>query len=351
MRYYIKRKYKYYLISLLFIFFINYQINNNRLVFFEPNFLKKKNKIIMIVLSGINGERGPANFIKGINETLPYNSKKCSFISSQNIFPNRGFSKLNYIYIPYPFLTENMFDQWINISEANKLILGPCFVPNFWSLFPDNNIWKERRFKEILKTVKGIGVHSKRVRDYLAQKSNTSDMIEKFIIIRPCSNINPINISKFNDRKIDILFFEKYLDLDRSEQGKQLLTLLRNSSKTIEQIKYGDYTKEKIKQLANDSKFIIYFSFYDTGAIGLKEIQNYGVLAFTHQMDLVINKDTSFFVPELADKYDMNLAYKIIMEKIKKIIKLNPNTKLIARKNQKINKCQNSLDDLCKSLL
>ena len=103
--------------------------------------------------------------------------------------------------------------------------------------------------------------------------------------------------------------------------------------------------------MANDSKFIIYFSFYDTGAIGLKEIQNYGVLAFTHQMDLVINKDTSFFVPELADKYDMNLAYKIIMEKIKKIIKLNPNTKLIARKNQKINKCQNSLDDLCKSLL
>ena len=42
-------------------------------------------------------------------------------------------------------------------------------------------------------------------------------------------------------------------------------------------------------ELAYNSKYIIYFSFYDTGAIGLKEIQNYGVFAFSHQKDLVIN--------------------------------------------------------------
>ena len=106
-----------------------------------------------------------------------------------------------------------------------------------------------------------------------------------------------------------------------------------------------------MEKLANDSKFIIYFSFFDTGAIGLKEIQNHGVFTFSHQKDLVIDKDTSYFVPELATKGNMKYAYKIIFEKMNIITKLNPNTKLISKKNQEINKCQNSLNDLCKSLL
>ena len=35
-------------------------------------------------------------------------------------------------------------------------------------------------------------------------------------------------------------------------------------------------------ELANNSKFIVYFSFFDTGAIDLKEIQNHGVFTFSH---------------------------------------------------------------------
>lgn len=95
----------------------------------------------------------------------------------------------------------------------------------------------------------------------------------------------------------------------------------------------------------------IYFSFYDTGAIGLKEIQNYGVLAFTHQNDLVINKDTTFNIPELSNEYDMKSAYKIIIKNIEKIVKMNPNSTKIASINQEYNKCQNTLDDLCNGLL
>ena len=102
--------------------------------------------------------------------------------------------------------------------------------------------------------------------------------------------------------------------------------------------------------MANNSKFIVYFSFYDTGAIGLKEIQNYGVFAFSHQLDLVIDNTTSFFVPELANNNNMLYAYKKIMQKIETIIKSHPNSKLIAKKNQEINKCENALEDLCKSL-
>ena len=75
-------------------------------------------------------------------------------------------------------------------------------------------------------------------------------------------------------------------------------------------------------RLAKNSKFIIYFSFFDTGAIGLKEIQNIGVLAFSYQKDLVIDKETSFFVPELANENDMKNAFNIIIKKINNITKL-----------------------------
>ena len=103
-------------------------------------------------------------------------------------------------------------------------------------------------------------------------------------------------------------------------------------------------------KFAKNSKFIIYFSFFDTGAIGLKEIQNYGVFAFSHQKDLVIDKETSFFVPELANEKDMKNAYNIIIKKINYITNLNPNLDIIAKKNQEINKCENSLNDLYKKL-
>ena len=73
-------------------------------------------------------------------------------------------------------------------------------------------------------------------------------------------------------------------------------------------------------KLANNAKFIIYFSFYDTGAIGLKEIHNYGVIAFTHQKEFVISNDTSFFVPELADEDNIDSAYKIILNKSKNLV-------------------------------
>ena len=102
--------------------------------------------------------------------------------------------------------------------------------------------------------------------------------------------------------------------------------------------------------LANNTKFIIYFSFFDTGAIALKEIQNYGVFAFSHQRELIIHNETGFYVPELADEYDMNKAYKIIMKKIEIITNLNPNAQTIAKINQEINKCQNALNDLCENL-
>ena len=104
--------------------------------------------------------------------------------------------------------------------------------------------------------------------------------------------------------------------MNRTKQAQELLILFRNSSLKIERLVYGNYSKKQMISLANNSKFIIYFSFYDTGAIGLKEIQNFGVFTFSHQKDLIIDNDTGFLVSELADEFDMKKAYSKIMEKI-----------------------------------
>ena len=106
-----------------------------------------------------------------------------------------------------------------------------------------------------------------------------------------------------------------------------------------------------MKELANDSKFLIYFSFFDCGPIGLIEIQNHGVIIFTHQKEFVLDNNTSFFIPELASSNDMKNAFNKIMKKIEVISKSLPNSKRVAEINQENNKCEKSLEDLCRSLL
>ena len=46
----------------------------------------------------------------------------------------------------------------------------------------------------------------------------------------------------------------------------------------------------------------------------------------------------------------MSQAYKIIMTKIENITNSQPNTQIIAKINQEINKCQNALNDLCENI-
>ena len=67
-------------------------------------------------------------------------------------------------------------------------------------------------------------------------------------------------------------------------------------------------------------------------------------------MDLVIDNETSFFIPELTNQKDMYPAFKKIIGIIERISSKNPNSQLIAKRNQFINNCQNALKDLCESL-
>lgn len=324
--------------------------NNKTLNFRENNIINKKKFLIDVDVSHRIGKYGPNQFMKSIFEVLPYNTTDCNFIPYDNILPLNANNKSDFILLPYPCFIESIYDDWAKSPYLKKLILGPLFVPGKWFYFPQKKNWNERRFTEIMKSTKGIGVHSERVRAHISERSNTSYMIEKYIIVRACTNIKPKYIKPFKDRKIDILFFEKYADLDYTKFGKDLFQHFQNSNIKIEKLKYGNYEKEDMKKLANDTKFIIYFSFFDTGAIGLKEIQNFGVYAFTVQKDLAYDKKTSLYVPEL-EELNIEKAYNIIMEKIQQVIQLSPNSQVFAKINQENNKCEKAFDDVCNYLL
>ena len=303
--------------------------------------------LVEVNISGINSNRGPGNYIRGINQVLPFIWRNCSFISSSY---NKKHLQKDLYFFPIPNFKKKQNMNLIKEKIFKKFILGPNFVPMNWNSFPDQNYWYEKNFLYLLNLSKGIVVHSERVRDYLSNRTNASNYLRKFKIIRPCTNLKPYKIKSFKKRKIDILFFEKYADLNRSEQGGKLLNLFKNTSKRLKNIKYGEYNKEIMEDLASNSKFIIYFSFFDTGAIGLKEIQNYGVIAFSLQKEFIIDNETSYYIPELANIDNMELAFNKIMKKIEFLSQSNINTYLIAKKNQMINKCENALIDLCKNV-
>ena len=247
-------------------------------------------------------------------------------------------------------MSEKTFERWKFYKRAQALLLGPCFVPNFWSRFPMDIYWKERRFREVLLTIKAVVVHSTRVRDHLASRSNNTDLLNKFILMRPCSYFRPKDIKTFQERSIDIILYEKYPDSDRRMQGKQLLELLNSTGKKIESLVSGNYTRDTELILASDAKFVIHFSFYDTGALSLKEIQNHGVIAFAHQKDLIFSNQTGYLIPEL-EYYDMVLAFHKIMKIIDEVSRTNPDTQKIADINQNYTKCERALDDICDGIM
>ena len=231
---------------------------------------------------------------------MPYETKNCKFIPSKSITPINGRNKSDYFYFPFPCLAESVYEEWNKINRSQSLLLGPYFVPTIWNYFPYQGFWNEKRFKEILKTIKGVVVNSKRIRKYLSSKSNTTDLLHKYKILRPCTNIMPKYVENFYKRTIDIIYFEKFDDLDKRKQSEQLFEYFNKTDLTIKRIKYGkfgNHTKKGIMDLANNTKFIIYYSFYDIGGIILKEIQNYGVFCFTHEEDFVLSEKTSFLMP------------------------------------------------------
>ena len=339
---YIKNIIAKFLFFSLLIFIVTWDFNNGH---------KILNKItIEIDTSGsyIN-EAGPAKFSRGLKVLLPFDAGHCHFIDGGRILPESAKKKSDYFYLPWPRYSESLYNQWNKYNRSNNLILGPNFVPNFWNSFPNKAYWKERRFREILSTIKGLVVHSERVRDHLLGRSNTTDLNSKVILVNACTNLKPKIIKPFENRTNDIILFEKFPDSNRRKEAAKLFNLFK-AKKKVTRLIYGNYTYKQMTELAYNSKYVIYFSFYDTGAIGLKEIQNYGVFAFSHQKDLVIDNKTSFYIPELEERNDMKRAFSKIMEIINSIENSNPKLEIIAKINQEITKCENAFEQFCNGI-
>ena len=329
------------ILSILILSFIYYKNKTN---------IKSNKLVIQVDISkSKQGKGGPIVLQRGISKVLPYESKYCKFIPANGIYPN-DIKNIDYFFITLPSMNENIYNKWIKINRVNSLLLGPNFVPNDWFKFPNINIWHERKFREILSAIKGIVVHSNRVRDHLMIKSNTQDLINKYILLRSCTNNLPNDIKPFQERENVIILFQKYADSDHRKQGKQLLSLLKKTNKKIKQLNYGNYKREDEFILANNSKFIIYFSFYDCGPVALKEIENYGVITFTLQKDFVINNESGYYIPEL-ELDNITLAFNKIINIIEEISHKNPDSIRIAKKNQNFNRCERALDDICDGII
>lgn len=193
-------------------------------------------------------------------------------------------------------------------------------------------------------------VNSTRVREHLIQKSKTFAKKHKYGVMRACSNMKILNVKSYEERQIDFLYYEKYMDVDRKHDGLLLYNMLIQANYSVERVGYmgkaegaHGYNLSSMKKIANNSKFVIYFSFWDTGAIALKEIQNIGVYTFSVQKDLIHDK-TGLFVDELD--WNVEKAFKIIDNHVK-LISNNLDTVEIARMNQYENSCARSLEDLC----
>ena len=322
-----------------YYYFIEYCDNSQKKIVIEVDITKGKKE-----------GGGPHQLQRGLNTVLPYNTKQCKFIPKDGIDFLNMTKNVDYFFSTSPNINERIFRQLKKFNKTKSIILGPVFVPIFWFKFPNHYHWKERNFREILYAVKAVVVHTTRVRDFLAKRSGTTDLLNNFIMFRPCSFNLPRDIKSFRSRKIDFLLFEKYFDADHRKQGAKLYKLLNSTNRTIEVVKYGTFKRDYLLFLSSDSKFVIYFSFYDPGAIALKEIQNYGVINFSLQKDLVISNKTGYFIPELEDK-DITPAFNKIMNIANSLYKNTPNSKKIARINQKISNCERALDDICDGIL
>ena len=329
------------ILILLFMYYKNFKALN----------VSKGAKLIIEVdiSKSKTGKGGPIVLQRGISKVLPYETKYCKFIAVDGIYPYDK-KNIDYFYMSNPSMEEKTYDKWNEIKRADSLLLGPTFVPSNWFHFPNKNYWYERRFREILSTIKGVVVHSERVRDHLMTRSNTQDLINKFIFLRSCTYFLPNDIKPFKEREYDIIFYQKYADSNHHKQGEQLLSLLNGTNKKIKQLNYGSYKREEEFYLINNSKFIIYFSFYDCGPVALKEIQNYGVITFALQKDFVINEESCFYIPEL-ELDDMTSAFNKIIKIIDEISNKNPDSIKFAKINQNINRCERALDDLCDGII
>lgn len=308
--------------------------------------------IILFVVFPTKGKGGPYSLSKYINIAIKkwnkHNvlSKKALLIHKQKLEMKSIVeilkSKDSYIWFErYDYL--NFIKNSTYDYIFRKILYGPIVTPINWFNMPRNNTY-EQYWCLVMKKIKAFITHSNRVKNHIIKSTKCYLHNDKYIILKPCIEIEykKYNTYIFNERSIDFLVYIKYADINRKKDEIILINYLKNKYK-IKIIEYGKHTKQSLLYLASISKYVIYFSFYDTGALSLLEIKMMGVWPIAHQKEFIEDGYGSYL-----KELDTNITSALSKLNDIYITKYNPH--ILSQNVVKNLNCVNSLHNIVKSL-
>lgn len=307
-------------------------------------------KLHIRIQKGAIGTSGPGAFQLALLTAIANYTGRCKFTSEApsyevieanndkhvffyNVWPNDVYNKVSEIYTRSP-------------QKLHQVLFGPIPVPDKWFRFPNPSLPQEKYFRQMLTKLGGWVIHTERVFQYMSKRSGTRDLRKQYALVSACTELGGIDVLPWCERIYDIILFEKYPDRDRARDGSLLYRWLIKLGLKVARLRYGGYTHDQMREYAETSKAVIYFSFYDTGAIGLREIQNYGVFTFAHQVDQVEDPEIGCLISEL-DGGSMRVAARKIKREMKELEKSQPNTTKIRKLARRLNSCDRALHQLC----
>lgn len=342
----------------IFGFLCFFLSERNRLIKSPQFSLKVFDKIRIFILVNeptLRGVSGPRSLIRSIIASSKTFSGKCVFqrlpIDYTTIINSISDKEYFWIFNGEGFCNNIHLIQRKAPQNSRKIILGPVVAPQKWNLFPSSSICFEKNWSKTIDSIGLYVVHSQRVMNHLVNRSFTNFQLHKYAIMRACTNTFPQNLQTLQKRYWDIIFYEKYMDVDHAKAGKTIFHMLKEHHLKIKRISYkglvpnaSGYNASEIAFLANNSKSIFYFSFWDTGAIALKEIQNFGVYTFTVQQDLTGLFGTFLKINFSNPKNEIDF----IQQKIRNLSRIEMNE--LSSKIQYENSCTRSLEEICNAV-
>lgn len=311
-------------------------------LFYIVNITNIKTKMCnLLLIFPSNRKNGPGRFAYYLNQSiLEWNNstyrKYCNITLKKRITISniRKFlaNSNNYIWFQTGLY---LFNNNVNFKYV---LYGPNLSPIRYLDFPVNNT-HEIKWINIMNKIKYYVVHYNRISNHFMNRTNSNNQFKKYINFPCCMKYEQYsNILKWENRKFDFLIYIKYSDSNHKKEGKLLINSLNATNKVIT-FTYGFYNTEDLLEYAKNSKIVIYFSFYDTGAMALLEMQRMGVFTITLQKEF-ITQENGIFIPELEN----NIQLAIL--KIKNIIKNKYNSVYIANYNRRKSDCLKYLYNL-----
>jgi hypothetical protein len=298
-----------------------------------------------------SGSGGPRAFGAAVVQASSKYKGECVFIATNMILSRirEDENPRHFFWISAPPHKYFVLDRLhFRGSTFRRTMFGPNLIPRYWPSFPDQKVIVESQWPRFLSGMYGYVVHTERVGNYLMNRSMTEKLAKKYVVAPACAYENGnIRVPPFVKRSWDILLFEKYADRDMRAEGNHLYELMTRDHFSVTRMQYGKFTRHSLTFQGMQARFIVYFSFYDTGAIAFLELQNLGGYSFSFQAEFLLEQ-TGFFVPAL--EFNISEAWFKIRSQIREITLASPNCTEYAHLNRRKNSCLRTLNVLCQGV-